>query len=155
MKRDRKISQAGRYLVSLALLLLVASAIAGGVWAKDQLDRRGAAAAAQAKWRIVRAQVASRMDGQHALEFGAVWMTHRGRICGLVNGGSSFGGLTGMVPFFQDGDLVRYPLTSTHKQWAPGWRECSADTWYMLHQGSTQTGFCATRAGQSRCRTYG
>jgi len=155
VKIRRMIAAAARYALALGLVAAIGGAVFGGVWAKDQLDRREASAAAQAKWRVVRGRVAARLNDQYALEFGAVWMTHAGRVCGLVNGGSSFGGLTGMTPFFADGDRVRFPVTSTHKEWAPGWGECIADAWYELEKGSLQTGYCATRAGRTRCKVYG
>lgn len=152
----RRIPAAVRYAVALAALLLVGGAVWGGVWAKDQLDRRAVQAKAEARWRAVRPRVAARIGGQQPLELGAVWMTHKGRICGLVNGGSSFGGLTGMTPFLEEGGRVLFRITTMDENvWAPAWRECVGDAWLTLHQGSMQTGYCATKAGQTRCKTYG
>jgi hypothetical protein len=144
------------FIVALVLLLGVIGLIILGIHAKDRYDKAEAMPRAQANWKVVRAQVASRIEnGQYPLELGAVWTTHAGRICGLVNGGSAFGGLTGMMPFYQEGDRVRFKIETDPLTWAGGWRECNNDMWLELNQGSYETGYCATRRGQSRCKTVG
>ena len=51
---------------------------------------------ARTEWRIVRANLETRLKQTNPLELGAVWSTRTGQICGLVNGRGSFGGLTAM-----------------------------------------------------------
>jgi hypothetical protein len=144
------------FIVALVLLLGVTGLIILGIHAKDGRDKAEAMQQAQAQWKLVRAQVASRIDnGQYPLEFGAVWMTHAGRICGLVNGGSAFGGLTSMTPFYQDGHTVRYRIETDALDWADGWRDCNNDMWLELNHGSYEVGYCATRRGQARCKDAG
>jgi hypothetical protein len=144
------------FVVALVIVLVVVGLTVAGVRAKDAYDKAQAAPQAQAHWRVVKAQVARRIaNGQYPLELGAVWATHRGRICGLVNGGSAFGGLTGMMPFFQDGPGVRYKLDTDQQTFADGWRECNDDIWLELERGSYEVGYCATRKGQSRCHLVG
>jgi len=142
------------FIVALVLLLGVIGLIILGIDAKDGYDKQQAMPRAQAQWKLVRAQVAGRVEnGQYPLELGAVWMTHSGRICGLVNGGSAFGGLTGMTPFYQDGRTLRFKIETDALTWADGWRDCNNDMWLELNRGSYEVGYCATRRGQSRCRT--
>lgn len=145
-----------RPLAAFALLALIVATLYGGYRAKDAYDRAGARPQAMARWAVVKAKVARRVeDGQYPLELGAVWMTHGGRICGLVNGGSAFGGLTGMMPFYQDGDRVRFKIETDQLTFADGWRECNDDLWLELQPGSYETGYCATRRGASRCHEEG
>ena len=147
--------KAPNYLVGFAVLSLLVGAVVGGFWIKDRFERQAAEPAARKSWTEARAMIDARMDEQFPLEFGAVWATHSGRVCGLVNGGSSFGGLTGMIPFYREGDAVRYSLSTDQKRFAQGWRECLGDTWLELEEGSYATGFCATRRGQTRCKLVG
>ncbi len=110
---------------------------------------------AEAKWRIVRAMLVSRLDQRVPLEFGAVWSTRTGVICGLVNGWGSFGGLTGMTRFIAVGDTPAFiedaPNDRSANRFDTQWVTCRFDPWVVLRAGSAETGFCATRAGQQRC----
>ncbi len=110
---------------------------------------------AQAKWRIVRAMLVGRLDQRNPLEFGAVWSTRTGVICGLVNGWGSFGGLTGMTRFIAVNDTPTFVDDALNDQAAQRfdsrWVICRRDPWIVLHQGSPDAGFCATRVGQQRC----
>jgi len=110
---------------------------------------------AEAKWRIVRAMLVSRLDQRVPLEFGAVWSTRTGVICGLVNGWGSFGGLTGMTRFIAVGDTPAFiedaPNDQSANRFNTRWFTCRFDPWVVLRGGSAETGFCATHAGQRRC----
>jgi len=110
---------------------------------------------AQAKWRIVRAMLVSRLDQRAPLEFGAVWSTRTGVICGLVNGWGSFGGLTSMTRFIAEEDTPAFIEDARNDQAVMGfkaqWATCRSDPWIVLRGGSAETGFCATRIGRQRC----
>ena len=100
-------------------------------------------------WATTRPHLASTLR-QTNLELGAVWSTRDGRICGLVNGWGSFGGLTGMVRFYTEGDSFKFSVDPASDFYTT-WRACRADQWQMLHEGSEEPGFCATRLGRRRC----
>ena len=100
-----------------------------------------------------RQAVIDRLKQREPLEFGAVWATHSGLYCGVVNGWGSFGGLTGMTPFVVDGRRAVFALDVGALEFAPYWRACIADQWITVLNGSMQTGWCATRRGQARCVT--
>lgn len=110
---------------------------------------------AEAKWRVVRAMLVWRLDQRNPLEFGAVWSTRTGVICGLVNGWGSFGGLTGMTRFIAVGDTPAFVEDATDaeaaKRFNALWMTCRFDPWIVLRGGSAETGFCATRLGRQRC----
>jgi len=110
---------------------------------------------AEAKWRVVRAMLVWRLDQRNPLEFGAVWSTRTGVICGLVNGWSSFGGLTGMTRFIAVGDTPTFiddaPNAEAAKRFNTQWVTCRFDPWIVLRSGSAETGFCVTRLGRQRC----
>ena len=61
---------------------------------------------ARTNWRIVHANLEARLQQSNPLELGAVWSTRTGRICGLVNGRGSFGGLTAMVNLSIHGNFI-------------------------------------------------
>jgi hypothetical protein len=110
---------------------------------------------AEVKWRIVQAMLTSRLDQRGPLEFGAVWSTRTGVICGLVNGWGSFGGLTGMTRFIAVADTPAFvedaPNAQAAERFNAQWSSCRYDPWIVLRGGSADTGFCATRIGQRRC----
>jgi hypothetical protein len=110
---------------------------------------------AEAKWRIVRAILVARLDQRAPLEFGAVWSTRTGVICGLVNGWGSFGGLTGMTRFIAGSDTPAFvedaPNAEAAKRFNTQWVICRFDPWIVLRGGSAETGFCASRVGKQRC----
>lgn len=144
------------FVVSLAIIVAVGAVIFFGLRAKDSYDKAQVAPQARAHWRVVKAEVARRVvNGQYPLELGAVWQTHRGRVCGLVNGGSAFGGLTGMMPFYQDASGLHFKIETDQQTFADGWRDCNDDLWFELEQGSYEVGYCATKRGASRCHTEG
>lgn len=102
-----------------------------------------------ANWATIRPRLASTLR-QKNLELGAVWSARDGRICGLVNGWGSFGGLTGMVRFYTDGDRFVFSADPPSDFYMI-WRACQADQWQTLHKGSEEPGFCATKLGRRRC----
>lgn len=102
-----------------------------------------------ANWATARPNLASTLR-QKNLELGAVWSTRDGRICGLVNGWGSFGGLTGMVRFYTEGDGFAFSIDPPSDFYTV-WRVCQADQWQMLNSGSDAPGYCATKLGRRRC----
>jgi len=133
------------------IVLLAASLAGGGLY--DNLQRERARPEVLARWPAVRRILAQRLNQGDPLEFGAVWATHSGMVCGLVNGRGSFGGLAGMTPFAVDGERPVFALDETALDFAAYWRECTDDQWISILQGSMQAGGCATRLGQARCVT--
>jgi len=110
---------------------------------------------AEAKWRVVRAMLVGRLDQRAPLEFGAIWATRTGMICGLVNGWGSFGGLTGMTRFIAVNDTPAFvedaPDAEAAKRFNTLWVTCRFDPWIVLSSGSAETGWCATRKGRTSC----
>ena len=120
----------------------------------DAVSREIARPQVARQWPHVRQILAARLRQQpDPLEFGAVWATHSGMICGLVNGRHSFSGLAGMTPFAVDGGRAVFALDQTAVSFAPFWRDCMTDQWIQIREGSMQAGGCATRLGQARCVT--
>lgn len=106
------------------------------------------ASAAQA-WPAAKQRLAATLR-QERLELGAVWMTRSGRICGLVNGWGSFGGLTGMTRFYSVGERFAFSIEPPGDFYL-NWSQCRGDHWQVLHAGSEEPGFCATKLGRRRC----
>lgn len=115
--------------------------------AQDRTARRRALE----RWEFQEPRLAHALK-QERLELGAVWTTRGGRVCGLVNGWGSFGGLTGMTRFYTEGDRFVFSAR-TREGFHPIWRACQADRWQVLHAGTEERGFCGTRLGQKRCLT--
>jgi len=133
------------------MALLALTFAAGFVY--DQLRREMARPQIMSQWPHTRRLLADRLKQKEPLEFGAVWATHSGMICGLVNGWGSFGGLAGMTPFAVEGDRAVFALDQTAIDFAPYWRDCMTDKWITVLDGSMQAGGCATKLGQARCVT--
>ncbi|MDB5456413.1 MAG: hypothetical protein JWP92_1998 [Caulobacter sp.] len=106
----------------------------------------------EARWIAVQARLVARLKQANPPELGAVWATRTGRICGLVNGFGSFGGLSGMVRFYT---VEGAPVFGEdgRPDFKEVWAQCDRDRWIVLHAGSDQTGFCPTKLGQARCET--
>jgi hypothetical protein len=104
-------------------------------------------------WPRAKGVLEHRLQQGEPLEFGAVWATHAGLFCGLVNGRHSFSGLAGMTPFVVDGGKAAFALDQTALAFAPVWRACMTDKWITVIDGSMQAGGCATELGQRRCVT--
>jgi hypothetical protein len=119
----------------------------------DAVHRHMARPGVLGSWPAARRLVARRLQPDEPLEFGAVWATHAGMICGLVNGWDSFGGLTGMTSFVVEDGRAIFAQDVGPLAFAPDWRRCMTDRWITILDGSMQTGWCATRLGQTHCVT--
>ena len=106
---------------------------------------------ARAEWRIVRANLETRLNQRNPLELGAVWSTRTGRICGLVNGRGSFGGLTAMARFYTVDQKPVFHHEVEHVAFQKAWFQCRRDQYVMLHAGTIEPGFCGTALGRRRC----
>lgn len=106
---------------------------------------------AQAEWRIVRANLETRLNQTNPLELGAVWSTRTGRICGIVNGRGSFGGLSSMVRFYTDARQPVFHQDVDHVAFQRQWFDCRRDQYVALHAGTTEPGFCGSALGRRRC----
>ena len=148
-----------RVLISTAaaILALVAggAAVLAGVRLHEKSEHDRAAPEVRRHWAVAQRALAARLSQPGPLEFGEVWRTRSGLICGVVNGRGSFGGLTGMTPFYVQTDKPVFALDVSAADFAPGWRDCVADHWFEIVVGSPEVGFCATQAGASRCRAVG
>lgn len=115
-----------------------------------QLD--AARSMARVRWAVVKPRLIARLRQPHALELGRVWARRDGRVCGLVNGWGSFGGLTGMTRFYAQGDepVFKQDGGATFEN---EWWQCKRDRYVTIREGSEETGFCPTRLGQQRCET--
>jgi hypothetical protein len=133
--------------------LAVLAAALGGGYAYDALHREAVRPKVLESWPHARAVLEARLHQGAPLELGAVWATHSGVICGLVNGKGSFSGLAGMTPFAVEGDHAVFALDQSALVFAPYWRDCTTDQWITILDGSMQAGGCATKLGQARCVT--
>ncbi|PHY17228.1 hypothetical protein [Caulobacter sp. BP25] len=115
------------------------------------IQRARYAPVAKAEWRQVRANLEARLDQREPLELGAVWATRAGQICGLVNGRGSFGGLTAMTRFYTVDQQPVFHQDIEHIAFQKAWFECRRDPYVMLHEGTTEPGFCGTELGKRRC----
>ena len=134
-----------------AAVLVLALAGAGFLHWKSGADRAAAAVRDRQQWTGVRQTIVTRLNQPAPIELGAVWATRTGRICGLVNGKGSFGGLTGMVPFFTEGQRVVFSFDRDPSLFGRTWMDCGADTWVPLVGGTTTEGYCGTKAGAAHC----
>ena len=117
----------------------------------DQASRY--APLARTNWRIVHANLEARLQQASPLELGAVWSTRTGRICGLVNGRGSFGGLTAMARFYTVDQQPVFHRDTDHLRFQHEWFQCRRDPYVMLEQGTMEPGFCGTELGRRRCHT--
>jgi hypothetical protein len=153
VKRRRGASATNLLGALLAGGLAVLAAALGGGYGYDALRREAVRPSVLQSWPPARAVLDARLHQGAPLEFGAVWATHSGMICGLVNGKGSFSGLAGMTPFAIEDDRPVFALDQSALAFAPYWRDCVSDQWITILQGSMQAGGCATRLGQARCVT--
>ena len=97
-------------------------------------------------WQQVYARIAERQkrDGLEP-EFGEVWTTRTGRICGLVNGRDV--GIDYMTRFYADNGrpVLRRDDQRAYVRW---WMDCLDTRWVRLHAGTEKTGFCASKRGR-------
>lgn len=108
---------------------------------------------ARAEWGVVRANLKIRLNQTNPLDLGAVWSMRTGRICGLVNGRGSFGGLTGMTRFYSVDQVPVFHQDIDHLEFQRAWFQCQRDRWVELHAGAEEPGFCGTEMGKRRCYT--
>jgi hypothetical protein len=143
-------------LDGVALLLVLGVVPVGlGLYGWDRWRHAAATADAFAAWRRAQPIIAARLAQPTPPEYGAVWSTHKGRICGLVNGWGSFGGLAGMTDFYVWNGKATFKPDVPPEAFARAWGECGEDTWIELVKGSMQPGWCATRQGAKTCRWVG
>jgi hypothetical protein len=143
-------------LDAMALILLLSVIPLGlGLYGLDRVHHGAAKAAAFAAWRRAQPAIAARLAQPRPPEYGAVWSTHKGRICGLVNGWDSFGGLAGMTDFYVWRGKATFKPDVAPSAFARAWGECGEDTWIELVKGSMQPGWCATRQGAKTCKWAG
>ena len=136
----------------IGAVALLAAALGAG-YGYDALHREAVRPKVLERWPHARALLEARLHQGAPLELGAVWATHSGMICGLVNGKGSFSGLAGMTPFAIEDDRPVFALDQTAADFAPYWRDCTTDPWITILDGSMQAGGCATKLGQARCVT--
>jgi hypothetical protein len=109
-----------------------------------------ARAMARVRWASVKPRLIARLHQPHALELGRIWARRDGRVCGLVNGWGSFGGLTGMTRFYAQDDKPVFKQDG-RPDFENEWWQCKRDRYVIIREGSEETGFCPTRQGQKRC----
>jgi hypothetical protein len=102
------------------------------------------------RWASVKPRLIARLRQPHGLELGRVWARRDGRVCGLVNGWGSFGGLTGMTRFYAQDDEPVFKQDHT-TDFENEWWQCKRDRYVIIREGSEETGFCPTRQGRERC----
>lgn len=159
-RHSRSASLASRLLTNdrLAtpmLLVWMGLLLVGVVWDQilllpspppTDLQLSGARPVAAADWKAVYARIAQRrsQDGLPP-EFGEVWTTRTGRICGLVNGRE--GGVDYMTRFYADDrrPVLREDDRRAYVRW---WLDCLDTRWIRLHAGTEKTGLCASRRGR-------
>ena len=151
MAPRRKNNPSRTPLIIGAVVLLLALAGGSGLYWKAGVDRAAATVRAQQQWTGIRQTIVTRLHQERPIELGAVWAMHTGRICGLVNGKGSFGGLTGMTPFFTDGPRVYFSFDLGSAKFDQPWLDCSGDSWIPLVAGTHTEGYCGTRAGAAHC----
>jgi hypothetical protein len=143
-------------LDAMALVLVLGVAPVGlGMYGLDRMHHAAAKASAFAAWRRAQPAIAARLAQPNPPEYGAVWSTHKGLICGLVNGWGSFGGLAGMTDFYVLNGKPTFKPDVPPEAFARAWGECGEDTWIELVKGSMQPGWCATRQGAKTCKWVG
>ena len=140
-------------LVPIVWIMVAASGLglAGWRYIVDPQARVAAERGAKVRFPLIHAAIVKRLAQPHPIELGAVWATHSGRICGLVNGEGSFSGLTGMTPFYADGTRVTFALDSNPDVFDGRWMDCSQDKWIMIVDGTTVEGICGVKAHAARC----
>ena len=152
----RRSSAPSRLPLIVGVAVIVLAVIGGGAfYLKAGADKAAAKAKAEQQWAAVHQTLIARLSQPFPLELGAVWAMHGGRICGLVNGKGSFGGLTGMTPFYAEGTHLVFSFDQDSSVFGRVWLDCSGDMWLPLVAGTTTEGFCGTKAGAARCKAVG
>ena len=144
-----------RWIASLAICLF-----AGAVTATFAAMTLDAVAARKARvldarlWEDAQPVMVKRLNQDRALEYGQVWATHAGVICGTVYGRYSFPGMTSMTPFFLSRKSLTFQADSKFDEFTPFWRDCVSDQWIVIKTGSTRSGYCGTPAQKQRCEIH-
>jgi hypothetical protein len=102
-------------------------------------ERIAATPAAQARWRTVSGRLAERLTYGPA-EYGAVWASRSGRICGIVTRLDS--GVYFREPFFTD-PVQPFFARDDGRRFFHAWVDCVGDHWVDLRIGPDDLGFCA------------
>ncbi|SFI95732.1 hypothetical protein SAMN02799626_00873 [Caulobacter sp. UNC279MFTsu5.1] len=161
-RRSRRRSLAVR-IFDLSIIVLVAFAVGLMVMFTVQYELKvepkapatgarlvHARSMARVRWASVKPRLIARLAQPHALELGKVWARRDGRVCGLVNGWGSFGGLTGMTRFYAQGDEPVFKQDG-RPDFEEEWWACKRDRYVVIREGSEETGFCPTKLGRERC----
>jgi hypothetical protein len=155
----------------VVVAILAALGYLGARAFQDWRAKGPALAAARVRFAPVRDTMLQRLAQGRPMELGQVWITHTGRICGLVNGEGAFAGHPGMTPFYSDGNTpyfsdgltpfhtdgaeVHFALDSQTDQFEGQWIACNQDGWAVLSPGSAGEGPCATKGAPARCKRPG
>jgi hypothetical protein len=154
-RRKRGLRLESRLDATALILILAVAPVGLGMYALDRMHHAAATADAVAAWRRTQPAIIARLAQPNPPEYGAVWSTHKGRICGLVNGWGSFGGLAGMTDFYIWKGRPTFKPDVPAEAFASGWADCTEDTWIDLVKGSMQPGWCTTRQGAKSCKWVG
>jgi hypothetical protein len=142
-------------LIGLGVGLMVVSFVQYELRVEPKRPAHGAGLAkarvmGRVRWAMVEPRLVARLRQPHALELGGVWATREGRVCGLVHGWGSFGGLTGMTRFYTVGDQPVFKQDGG-ADFEYEWWQCQRDHYVIIREGSEETGFCPTKLGRQRC----
>lgn len=142
-------------IITLGVGLIVVFIVRYELWVEPKRPAEGSALVAarsmgRVRWASVKPRLIARLAQPHALELGKVWARRDGRVCGLVNGWGSFGGLTGMTRFYAQGDEPVFKQDG-RPDFENEWWACKRDRYVVIREGSEETGFCPTKLGQERC----
>jgi hypothetical protein len=137
----------GRWSTGLALAWLAVTTAAIVADQIHQLPPRPPTAAqslsatpgADAKWRTVQGRLAQRLT-YGPPEFGAVWASRSGRICGVVTRLDA--GVYYREPFYTD-QLTPFFASDDAHRFVRSWPDCVGDHWVDLKVASDQIGLCA------------
>lgn len=102
-------------------------------------ERLAATPSANARWRIIHGRMARRL-AYGPPEFGAVWASRSGRICGVVTRLEA--GVYFREPFYTE-QLTPFFATDNEYRFVRSWLDCVGDHWVDLQTGSDEIGLCA------------
>ncbi len=139
VRRGRRGSPSARIdVLFVGAMALMAMTFAAG-FAYDRIRKEIARPVAMRAWTHAQGVLETRLHQDEPLELGAVWATHSGMICGLVNGRHSFSGLAGMTPFAVDGERAVFALDQTALDFASYWRACIDPSRTLIHWSVMQS----------------
>lgn len=144
-----------RWIALLAICLLTGAVTAAVAWIILDAAAASRARPADARlWDEAQPVMVKRLRQNRALEYGQVWATHTGLICGTVYGRYSFPGMTAMTPFFLLRRRPTFQADSRFDDFTPFWRDCVSDQWIVIRRGPTRSGYCGTPAQKQRCESH-